>query len=470
MAGVEKRADIIRFGVDGWQARFDDSFTEENVARVADALALVWADARPGATVYVGYDTRHDAADHARLVAGVLASYGLVVKVSEGPCPTPVVAWTCARDESAVGCVVLTASERSCEYGGIIVRGEDGGPVSHETLEKVEQAISLVPTTARGAFEEADLVSAYMSDLVTWVDRDAIRSRAPRVVVDAMYGAGTGLLADLLRSLGCDVVEIHVENRDDFDGIHPDPRDPWADSCEQAVIAHNADMGLLLDGDGDRASVVDEKGGLLLARVLVPMLLGDLVMAHGAHGRVVTTLTCSACIEREANRLGCDTTSVPVGFARIYREALEPDVIMGVEEYGGVCVPAHLRERDGLLVCLLAVEMLARSGKTVSTMTGELEAVIGTMCYARRDIRLEAAESQAFRNVLPGLNPGDLVGHEPVEISHADGLRVQFEDDSWVLIRPSRTSSFVRVYAEAPTAAQRDALLTEACELVRRGI
>ena len=444
MAGVEKRADIIRFGVDGWQARFDDSFTEENVARVADALALVWADARPGATVYVGYDTRHDAADHARLVAGVLASYGLVVKVSEGPCPTPVVAWTCARDESAVGCVVLTASERSCEYGGIIVRGEDGGPVSHETLEKVEQAISLVPTTARGAFEEADLVSAYMSDLVTWVDRDAIRSRAPRVVV---------------------VVEIHVENRDDFDGIHPDPRDPWADSCEQAVIAHGADMGLLLDGDGDRASVVDEKGGLLPARVL-----GDLVMAHGAHGRVVTTLTCSACIEREANRLGCDTTSVPVGFARIYREALEPDVIMGVEEYGGVCVPAHLRERDGLLVCLLAVEMLARSGKTVSTMTGELEAVIGTMCYARRDIRLEAAESQAFRNVLPGLNPGDLVGHEPVEISHADGLRVQFEDDSWVLIRPSRTSSFVRVYAEAPTAAQRDALLTEACELVRRGI
>ena len=143
---------------------------------------------------------------------------------------------------------------------------------------------------------------------------------------------------------------------------------------------------------------------------------------------------------------------------------------MGVEEYGGVCVPAHLRERDGLLVCLLAVEMLARSGKTVSTMAKELESVIGTMSYARRDIRLEAAESQAFRNVLPGLNPGDLVGREPVEISHADGLRVQFEDDSWVLIRPSRTSSFVRVYAEAPTAAQRDALLTEACELVRRGI
>ena len=470
MVAVEKRTDIIRFGVDGWQARFDDSFTDENVARVADALALVWADARPGATVYVGYDTRHDAADHARLVAGVLASYGLDAKVSDGPCPTPIMAWTCAHDERAAGCVILTASERSCEYGGIIVRGEDGGPVPHEMLERMEQAISTTPTSDRGAFEEADLVSAYLSDLVTWVDREAIAARSPKIVVDAMYGAGTGLLARLLRDLGCEVVEIHVEKRDDFDGIHPDPRDPWADSCEQAVIAHCADMGLLLDGDGDRASVVDERGRLLPARVIVPMLLGDLVMAHGAHGRIVTTLTCSACIEREAGRLGCDTTSVPVGFARIYREALEPDVIMGVEEYGGVCVPAHLRERDGLLVCLLAVEMLARSGKTVSTMTEELEAVIGTMSYARRDLRLDPAESQAFRNVLPGLNPGDIGGETPVEVSHADGLRVQFADDSWVLIRPSRTTSFVRVYAEAATAAERDALIAAACELVKRGI
>ena len=464
-----KRADILRFGVDGWHARFDDSFTDENVARIADALGLVWADARPGATVYVGYDTRHSACDHARLVAGVLASFGLVARVSDGPSPTPAVAWACAQDERAVGAVVLTSSERSCEYGGLIVRGEDGGPVSQAFLDGVEQAISLSPTSARGAFEELDLVTPYLESLAAWVDRASIAAARPKVVVDAMYGAGTGHLAKVLSDLGCEVVEIHVEPREDFGGIHPDPRDPWADSCEQAVIAHEADLGLLLDGDADRAAVVDERGELLPARVLVPMILGNLVMGHGAHGRVVTTLTCSACIEREAGRLGCDTTAVPVGFARVYREMLEPDVIMGVEEYGGICVPAHLRERDGLLVCLLAVEMVARAGKSVSTMTSELEAIIGTMWYARRDMRLDPAASQAFRNVLPGLNPGELVGRAPVEVSHADGLRAQFEDDSWILIRPSRTSSIVRVYAEAPSAPERDALLTAACELVRRG-
>ena len=466
---MDRRSDIIRFGIDGWQARFEDGFDADSVARVADALGLVWADAAPGATIYVGYDTRHDARDLALLIAGILASYGLVAKVSDVPCPTPAVSWCCSRDDAAYGAVIVTASELPSEYGGLLVRGFDGGPVSRGFLDNVEQAISAAPTQARGPFEEIDLVGPYLADLASLVDGASIAARRPRVVVDAMCGSGTGHLAGLLSDLGCDVIEIHVEPREDFGGIHPEPRDPWADACEQAVVVHGADMGLLLDGDADRASIDDERGNLLPARVIVPMLLGNLVMSHGAHGRVVTTLTCSACIAREAARLGCETTSVPVGFSRIYRETLDSDVIMGVEEYGGVCVPSHLRERDGLLVCLLAVEMLARSGKTVSTMTEELEAIIGTMSYARRDIRLEPAASQAFRNVLPGLNPGELAGKLPVEVSHADGLRAQFEDDSWVLIRPSRTSSVVRVYAEATDARDRDALLAAACELVRSG-
>ena len=467
---MDRRGDIIRFGVDGWRARFDDGFDAEGVARVADALGLVWGDSAPGSTVYVGYDTRHASREFALLVAGVLSSYGLVVRLSDVACPTPAVAWSCAHDESACGAVVITASELSCEYGGLLVRGSDGGPVSRGFLESVEQAISLVPTQGRGAFEECDLVGPYLDELSSRVDRDSIARRAPRIVVDAMCGAGTAHLARVLRGLGCDVIEMHVEPREDFGGIHPDPRDPWADACEQAVVAQGADMGLLLDGDADRAAVVDERGNLLPARVLVPMLLGNLVMSHGERGRVVTTLTCSACIYREAARLGCEVTPVPVGFSRIYRETLDADVIMGVEEYGGVCVPSHLRERDGLLVCLLAVEMLARSGKTVSTMAEELEKIVGTMYYARRDLRLEPAASQAFRNVLPGLNPADLAGRTPVEVSHADGLRLQFDDDSWVLVRPSRTSSVVRVYAEASDRVSRDALLSAACDLVRAGV
>lgn len=467
---MDRHAEIIRFGADGWHARFDDDFTEKNVVRVADALGLVWANAAPGATVYVGFDTRHDARRLAATAAGVLASYGLRARVSEAPCPTPALAWSCARDEAAVGAVMLTASERSCEYGGILVRGSDGGPVSRAFLDEVEQTISLEPTVEGGPFEECDLTSSYLTSLHGLVRRDAIAAARPKVVVDPMFGASAGLLSRLLSDLGCDVVEIHVEPREDFGGIHPEPADPWADACEQAVAAHGAALGVLLDGDGDRAAVVDERGAILPARVLVPLLLGWLVEGHGAHGRVVTTLTCSATIEHQAERLGCEVSTVPVGFARIYRELCEGDVILGTEEYGGVCVPGHLRERDGLLVCLLAVELVAASGKPLSVLASELERQVGATRYIRRDVRLEPAATQAFRNILPGLNPAEVAGRAPVEVSHADGLRLTFEDDSWVLMRPSRTSPVVRVYAEAPTERERDELLEAACAIVRAGV
>lgn len=467
---MDKKGEIIRFLSDGWHARFDEGFTRENVVRVADALGLLWSDAQPGATVYVGYDTRHDAAMLAREVAGTLAAYGLVAKVSDVACPTPAVAWSCAHDDATAGAVVLTASERSCEYGGILVRGSNGGPVSRAFLEEVEQTISPVPSTDRGPFEECNLMAAYLQSLTALVDADALAARQPKIVVDSMYGAATGHLAKVLRDLGCEVVEIHVEPREDFNGIHPEPQDPWADACEQAVVAHGADLGLLLDGDADRAAVVDEKGTILPARVLVPLILGHLVEAHGATGRVVSTMTCSACLARQAERLGLECTSVPVGFARIYRELLEGDVILAAEEYGGISVPAHLCERDGLLVCLLATELLARSDVPMSELVRELEEKIGSMRYIRRDVRLEPAATQAFRNVLPGLNPSEVAGKVPVEVSHADGLRLQFDDDSWVLMRPSRAGAMVRVYAEAPTERERDGLLDAACEIVRKGL
>ena len=335
-------------------------------------------------------------------------------------------------------------------------------------LEELEQNVSLVPSEERAAFEECDLVGPYCEALASWVDARALTRRRPKVVVDAMYGAATGHLARLLAGLGCEVVEIHAQAREDFGGIHPEPQDPWADACEQAVVAHEADLGVLLDGDGDRAALVDERGVLVPARVVAPLLLGHLVSTHGASGRVVATTTSSVCLSRQARLLGLECTTVPVGFARIYREVLEGDVVLAAEERGGVCVPSHLRERDGMLVCVLAVEMLALSGGRMSALVEGLESQIGSTRYARRDVRLEPAATQAFRNVLPGLNPPEVAGKVPVEVSHADGLQLRFEDGSWVLMRPSRAGSVVRVYAEAASERDRDRLLEAACDVLRR--
>lgn len=467
---MDRQQEIIRFGNDGWQSRFDDGFTEENVVRVVDGLGLLWANSAPGATVYVGYDTRVGSRLFAETASAVLGSYGLRVRMSDRPCPTPAVGWNCAHDTQAIGGVIITASDKSCEYGGILIRKSDGGPLRQEFLDDLEQQISGDATQSRGSFELCDLMSNYIEGLLAHIDTQAIRAAAPSIVVDPMYGASSYHLADTLRKLGCQVSEIHAQAMPDFNGLHPIPVDPWADECEQEVVNRGASLGLILDGDADRASAIDHEGNLLSASQLVPLLMHHLVAEKNLSGRVITTMTCSASIERQANELGLKCVSVPVGFSRIYREVLEGDVLMGVEEYGGVCLTRHLNERDGLLVCLLLVELVCQRGQSLKDLVAEQQSRLGRMCYKRRDLHLDSAYTQAFRNILPGLNPPDVAGRAPVEVSHADGLRLTFADGSWVLLRPSRADAVVRLYAEAPTQKDRDDLLEAVSYLVKNGL
>ncbi|WP_322154704.1 phosphoglucomutase [Paratractidigestivibacter sp.] len=466
---MDRHAEMIRFGNDGWKTRYDDGFTAENAARVADAIGVLWADGHEGATVYVGYDTRRDSCDVAQNVAGILASYGLKVKLSDAACPTPAVSWACAQDGASVGAVVVTASELSCDYGGIIVRGADGGPCSREFLDDIEQAVPGEAPADRASYDTCDFVSAYVDHLKQLVDGGAIRARAPRVVVDPMYGASGGIVSAILRDLGCDVVEIHQKSLGDFGGIHPAPTDPWADECEQTVAETGSDLGLVLDCDADRAALVDETGRLLAVRELVPLVIRSLVARGAGETRVVSTLTSSALIERQAEQLGLAYTPVSVGFTYIYDEMGEGDVLLGSEEYGGICIPSHLRERDGIYACLLAIEALCRSGNKLSELVERQDRELGHSCWLRRDVRIDAASAEALRNILPGVNPPEIAGKKPAEVSHADGLRLGFDDGSWVLVRQARTEPIVRVYAEAADAASRDALMDAARDLVSTG-
>ena len=455
---------IIRFSAKGWRERFDDGFDEANVARVADAFAYIWAEAEPGATVYVGYDTRYSAKQHAVVAARAIASWGLHAVLSDAPCPTPALGWTVACDASAVGAVMLTASGASCEYGGISARTRDGGPVSEEFYDAAARIVSSVPVVADGKVSEQDIVSPYLKHLEECVDAEAIAKASLRVVVDPMHGSGLGYLAGQLRRLGCRVHEIHGEMLPDFGGLHPTPAEPWVDTCEQAVRAYDSDMGLVLDGDGDRLGLVDEHGQFVSPHRMVPLIMDHLVNDRQEMGRIVDTFSCSAYVRRQAARLGCPFTAVPMGFIRVYREYIEEDVLLGADEFGGVSLPRYYKERDALLAALLLVEMVSVRQTSIAALVDELEQELGTMHYIRHDIRLDAASIQAFRNILPGLNLPEVCGMTPVMVGHSDGLVLRFADDSWVQLRPSRTEPLVRACAEAPDPDFARALASAACE------
>lgn len=458
---------IIRFGANGFRARFDEGFGSDAVVRSADALGRLWAQGHSGATVMVGYDTRHDGARLALLMGQVLASHGLVAKVAQEPCPTPALGWCAAHDPSCIGAVMLSASEAPCEYGGILLRGHDGGSVSTAFLAALDREVPPDPTPARGEALLADFITPYIEGLATEVDAAAIAASGLKVVADTMHGASGEAVRRLFQLLGCDVSYLHLQQREDFGGLHPLPAEPWVDECEQAVLQQGASCAIVLDGDGDRAALVDERGHLISRHDLVPLVVSHLVKGRGQHGRVVMTTATSSRLRRQAEQLDCDYTVVPVGFERIYDEAVEGDVLLGTEEYGGVCVPGHLMERDGLYACLLALELMAESGRPLSALVEEQSHALGTLYYGRKDMRIDTVQMQILSNLLPGLNPHTLAGMRPVGVSHTDGTGLEFEDGSWVLARVSRTDTVLRVYAEAPSARKRDLLLNRMVEIVR---
>ncbi len=458
---------LVHFGTDGWRERVDEGFDDENVVRVADAIGRVWSAVRGGSTVYVGYDTRAGAARFARLAGEVIASHGLTVAVSDAPCPTPALSWAVSHDDAACGGVMFTASHNPEEYQGIKIRMADGGAAPKEFTDEVELAVAPDPTPSRGSVSFRDIVSPYLEALSGLVDAGAISRAGISVVHDPMYGATCSCLRKVLGRCGVPVDEIHADAGNGFHDLHPEPIEPWVDECEQRVVSSSASVGLVNDGAGERLGVVDERGRFVAPHKILSLVIGHLVENRGMRGRVVVTAPTSSIVVRQAERLGCPVNVVPVGFKWIYGQMKRGDVLIGGEESGGFGVPAHMYERDGLANALLLCELLATAGKSLGTLVDELEQAVGRMYYARRDLRIPIEIIEVLKNLLPGMNPPEVAGKVPVEVSHKDGVRLAFEDGSWVMVRASGTEPVVRVYAEAPDIPTRDALLAAACDLVR---
>ena len=253
----------------------------------------------------------------------------------------------------------------------------------------------------------------------------------------------------------------------DFVGIHPVPTEPWVDKCERQVIEKAAHCGIVLDGDADRATLIDEHGRLVTRHNMVPLLVRYLYEDRGMDGRVVATTATTMRVRRQAERFNREVTIVPVGFERIYEEVREGDVMLATEEYGGVCIPSHLNERDGLYACLLVMELMAKKGMSLSSLVDSLQEAIGPMEYLQKDMRLDGAALQRLRNMLPGVNPSSVAGRVPRAVSHVDGTRLEFDDGAWVLLRVSRAKPVARAYAEAPTYEESEALLNDAVRFAR---
>ena len=460
----------IHFGTDGWRAIIGEDFTPDNLNRVIDAAARIFkeeavaagrsADA-PG-TIIVGHDCRQDAHAYAELAAQVAAGHGFNVLLTEDYCPTPTLCWSVAHDDDAVGGIMLTSSHNPAEYLGVKLRMADGGASPAEFTDRVEAVLPPEPTDVLGPFQTTDLMTDYLAALRELVDVEAIRAAGLRVVCDPLYGAGRHYLADLLRDMGVEVVEIHNGEDPTFAGLHPEPIQPWVDEGLAKVAELGYDALFINDGDADRIAAGDAQGNYVNAHRIITLLTKHMV-DRGETGRVVSTITASAMLDRMCRKLGLELVSTPVGFKWIYGEMEKGGVMIGGEESGGIGLPGHVKERDGLLMALLLTECMAQSGKDLGTLIDDMLADIGRLEFARRGLSITPEQMERFRaETVPNYTADAVAGKRVIDVDRRDGVKLLLEGDAWVMMRPSGTEPLVRIYAEAATTDEVNELLDAA--------
>jgi len=465
---------LPHFGTDGWRAIIAEQFTFENVRKVAAAASRYLRDAdQRGRPVVVGYDTRFLSAEFARAFAETAARCGATVLLADAVTPTPMLSFAVRHHRAALG-VMITASHNPYAYNGIKFKGPYAGPAMADLTGTIEQYLHALGSASMaqelgGRLVEKDFASPYWKQIESFVDMRTVRRFAGTIVFDAMHGAGIGTVDAALRKAKVPVVAVRSDLNPLFDGHGPEPVAHNLEPLRQAIRAHKAALGLATDGDADRFGVLDEKGNFVQVHDLMPMLFEYLVETRGWSGDVVRTTSLHDTVDKLAAKLGRQSFEVPVGFKNVCEKMLAGDVLIGGEESGGFGYKNHLPERDGVLSCLLVVEMLAARGVPISKLVRDLRRRTGPFAYGRIDEHVPMAALRKNFQRLREAPPRSFAGIRVERVSTADGIKFYFVDGSWMLMRMSDTEPVGRIYVGShDDATVRKLLAAGAARLFRK--
>ena len=445
----------LKIGITGVRGVVGQTLTPELVVRFAEAFGS-YVD---GGSVLVCRDPRPSGPMVAAAVAAGLLSVGCEV-VDLGICPTPTLQLA-VRWIGAKGGISITGGHNPPEWNALkfvrgdglylsAIQGEELLDIFHQgAVERV--GWDRVPTR----IEERDAVDHHLETLAARFDASAVRARRFRVAVDCGNGSCARLVPRWLEALGCEVLPINDDPSLPFPRL-PEPSVATAAQARAVVLAGRADLGFVLDADGERLSLVDEKGRPLSEELTLPLAAEAALTRR--EGPVVTNVSTTALVEKVAARHGATVIRTPVGQAFISEAILEHRAVLGGEGNGAVAVPEVQATHDSAAAIGLLLEHLARDGRPLSAL------VAGLPTLVVRKLAVPVAASHLF-SALQEFR--EAVGEvEGATVDQTDGVKVLWPD-GWVHVRASNTQSLVRVIAEAADAARAQELADWARERLR---
>jgi len=440
----------IKFGTDGWRARIAEDFTFDNLRLVAQALADHLREIGTASRgVAVGYDNRFQSEHFARAAAEVCSGAGIPTWLADHSVPSPVISFT-VKDQGLAAGIMITASHNPPQWNGFKIKEEAGCSAFPETTRAVENKLqdTLRIKPSSDNIRTFDPDPPYLKKISSLIDLDLIRNARLKLVVDPMHGSGAGYF----KKLGIPVTEIRGRRDPLFGGVNPEPiplnlEESFSLVKETALkYASELTACVVLDGDGDRLAAIDGSGRFINTHNVFELLLHHLVVHRRQQGDIVKTFNLSNLIDRLCSRHDRKLSVTPIGFKHIAARMMNGDILLGGEESGGMGIKGFVPERDGTLAGLMLFELMAYEKKTLARVLDSLMEELGYFYYDRAD--LHTPQAQEIVNQLKKSPPKEFAKKKVVKAETLDGLKLSFENESWILFRASGTEPLLRVYAE----------------------
>ena len=427
------------FGTSGIRGLIGSEVTCELALNVGKSLAYYLGNE---GTVVLGYDTRttNEMLDQA-ICAGLLESGVDVIKI--GMVPTPLVGYATEKLDADAG-IMLTASHNPSPYNGIKLWNKNGMAYTSSQEAKIEEIysnrdyVSVTWDKVGKLHVNEEIKGQYIDDLVDMVEI----KEGLKVVIDCASGAGSEISPLVFRKAGCEVTTLNSQPDGFFPGRNPEPNEENLQTLMKTVVAIGADLGIAHDGDADRMITVDEKGNVSPFDSLLALISKEF------DGDIVTTVDAGLCMDESVNGKVLRTK---VGDVNVAEVIIEENASFGGEPSGTWLHPDFCMCPDGILSGLRMAEIVSRDGKS-----SDLLAQIPSYPNIREKITCSA---EAKIKVMENMEELLTSAFDDVrEVNSIDGVRLTFEDDSWVLVRPSGTEDYVRITLESRDAERAESI------------
>ena len=431
------------FGTSGIRGLIGSEVTCELALNVGKSLAYYLGNE---GTVVLGYDTRttNKMLDQA-ICAGLLESGVNVIKI--GMVPTPLVGYATEKLDADAG-IMLTASHNPSPYNGIKLWNKNGmayTSAQEAEIEKIysEKSYISVSWDKIGKLSVNEQIKGqYIDDLVSVVDiREGLK-----VVIDCASGAGSEISPLVFRKAGCEVTTLNSQPDGFFPGRNPEPNAENLGNLMKTVVAIGADLGIAHDGDADRMITVDEKGNISPFDSLLALISKEF------DGDVVTTVDAGLCMDESVSG---QVFRTPVGDVNVAEVIIEKDAAFGGEPSGTWLHPDFCMCPDGILSGLRMAELVSKKGK-LSNLLAEIPSYPNIRekitCSKEAKVKVMENMEDLLKSAFDDIS----------DVNSIDGVRLTFEDDSWVLVRPSGTEDYIRITLESRDA-QRAEEIRDVC-------